>query len=105
MKVAVFDTHKFDRKEFEAANLGQHELVFLDVRLSEQTALLAQGCGAVCCFANDRADAGVLTCLAGLGVKLVALRSAGFNHVDLQRASELGLTVVRVPEYSPYAVA
>ena len=105
MKVAIFDTHKFDREALEIANNGLHELFFLEVRLSEQTAQLAKGFEGVCCFANDKADAKVLTILAGLGIKLIALRSAGYNHVDLESADRLGLTVVRVPEYSPYAVA
>ncbi len=75
------------------------------MRLSEQTAQLAKGFEGVCCFANDKADEKVLSILAGLGVKLIALRSARYNHVDLDSADRLGLKVVRVPEYSPYAVA
>lgn len=105
MKVAVFDTHKFDRTVLEKANAGKHVLRFLEVRLNSQTAVLADGCDAVCCFTNDKADAAALQALKGLGVRLIALRSAGYNHVDLRKAAELGLTVVRVPEYSPYAVA
>ena len=105
MKVAVFDCHKFDRETLSEANKSRHELLFLEVRLNGQTALLAQGCQAVCCFANDRADEAALQVLAKLGIKLVALRSAGYNQVDIQCANRLGLTVVRVPEYSPYAVA
>jgi D-lactate dehydrogenase len=105
MKVAVFDTHEFDRGALAKANQGKHDLVFLEVRLSETTAPLAAGCEAVCLFANDRADDAVLTILGHAGIKLIALRSAGFNHVDIRRAKELGMTVVRVPEYSPYAVA
>lgn len=105
MKVAVFDTHKFDRDALIAANKSKHELRFLELRLTEQTAPLAQGCEAVCLFANDRADAQALRILKELGVKLVALRCAGYNHVDMKSATQLELTVVRVPEYSPYAVA
>lgn len=105
MKVTVFDTHTFDRDALEMANSGLHDLNFLEVRLSEKTALLANGSAAVCCFANDKADAKSLEVLAGLGVKLIALRSAGYNHVDLKSVVRLGLKVVRVPEYSPYAVA
>lgn len=105
MKVAVFDTHKFDRAALEIANDHRHELRFLEVRLTETTALLAQGCEAVCCFANDQANAPALKILKEVGVQLVALRSAGYNHVDLKAAADLNLTVVRVPEYSPYAVA
>ncbi len=105
MKVAVFDTHKFDRDALLAANANQHVLQFLETRLNEQTAVLAKGCDAVCLFANDRADAPALRVLKDMGIKLVALRSAGFNHVDIKCASELKLTVVRVPEYSPHSVA
>lgn len=105
MKVAVFDPHPFDQQALEEANNSQHELHFLNVRLTEQTALLAQGCDAVCLFANDRADRSALKKLNSIGVKLIALRSAGFNHVDIQSAAELQMTVVRVPDYSPYSVA
>lgn len=109
MKVAVFDTHKFDRKALEEANQSQqglaHELIFLEPRLTEQTVSLAQGCRAVCCFVNDQIDAKVLDALKHLGVELITLRSAGFNNVDIKHASHLGIRVVRVPEYSPYAVA
>lgn len=105
MKVAVFDTHNFDRTALVNANQGKHDLVFLEVRLTEKTAPLAQGCGGVCLFANDRGDRSALEALNRAGVKLLALRSAGFNHVDVKFAIQLGMTVVRVPEYSPYAVA
>jgi D-lactate dehydrogenase len=105
MKVAVFDSHSFDREALEAANRNRHELAFLNVRLTIQTAQLAAGYEAVCLFANDKADRGILETLAKQGVRLIALRSAGFNHVDIQAAKYFGLTVVRVPEYSPHAVA
>lgn len=106
MKVAVFDTHRFERPAFEAANVRfQHELTFLEPRLTAQTVALAAGHRAVCAFVNDRLDAEVLGRLHGLGVALVALRSAGFDHVDLRAASAHGLPVVRVPGYSPHAVA
>lgn len=105
MKVAVFDTHKFDRVALTEANANQHELIFLEVRLDKSTAQLAKGCEVVCCFANDRLDRTSLEILKNLGVKLIALRSAGYNHVDLKCAWELKLKVLRVPEYSPHAVA
>jgi D-lactate dehydrogenase len=106
MRVAVFDTHRFDREAFERSNgdFG-HELHFVEPRLSRETAVLASGFGAACSFVNDRIDDGALAILKAGGVRLIALRSAGFNHVDLDAAGRLGLTVVRVPEYSPYAVA
>ncbi len=105
MRVAVFDTHKFDREALETANKSKHDMRYLELRLTDQTAPLAHGCDAVCSFANDRVDSEALGILKDLGVKLIALRSAGYNHVDIKCAFQLGLTVVRVPEYSPYAVA
>ena len=106
MRLAVFDTHRFDREALETANARYgHTLVFFEPRLTAQTARLAQGFEAVCSFVNDRLDAAALEVLQGEGVRLVALRSAGYNHVDLKAAGRLGLRVVRVPEYSPYAVA
>ena len=83
----------------------RHELRFLEPRLDGLTAPLADGCEAACIFVNDRADRSALVALANVGVKYLALRSAGFNHVDLDAAQELGIGVARVPGYSPYAVA
>ncbi len=106
MKVAVFSTKPYDRRSLETANDGQgHELSFLEPRLAEPTASLAAGCDAVCAFINDDMSAPVLKTLAAGGTRLIALRSAGFNHVDLKVAAELGIKVVRVPAYSPHAVA
>ena len=106
MKVAFFDTHKFERPIFETENEAfHHDLVFLEERLSKETAVLADQFPCVCAFVNDKLDRESLGLLSKAGVKLIALRSAGFNHVDLKAAQELGLVVVRVPEYSPYAVA
>ncbi|MEV4479139.1 2-hydroxyacid dehydrogenase [Micromonospora coxensis] len=106
MRVAVFSTKPYDRDFLTAANAdGRHELALLEPRLSVETATLARGADAVCAFVNDDLGAPVLEQLAGAGVRVVALRSAGYNHVDVAAAAKLGLTVVRVPEYSPYAVA
>jgi D-lactate dehydrogenase len=106
MRLAVFDTHRFDREAMEAANARfGHTLVFFEPRLTAQTAQLAQGFEAVCSFVNDKVDATALEALHAGGTRLVALRSAGYNHVDLVAAGRLGIRVVRVPEYSPYAVA
>jgi D-lactate dehydrogenase len=105
MRVSFFSTKAYDRLSFEASNHGEHEMVFIEPRLTVQTAGLAAGCGAVCAFVSDRLDAPVLDALTHLGVRCVALRSAGFNNVDLHRAQELGLVVARVPAYSPHAVA
>lgn len=106
MKIAMFDTHGYDRESFQHANhrFG-HEITYLEPRLTKVTASLAEGHEVVCAFVNDRADADTLRTLAKSGVRLLALRSAGFNHVDLSAAAKLGLEVVRVPAYSPYAVA
>jgi D-lactate dehydrogenase len=106
MIVAVFDTHRFDRAalEKENARLG-HDLRFFDARLDRKTATLAADSEAICAFVNDVLDRPTLTALREIGVRLIALRSAGYNHVDLVAARELGLTVTRVPDYSPYAVA
>jgi D-lactate dehydrogenase len=108
MKVAVFSTKSYDRQFLDAANEAaqtSHELVYFDTRLEPQTAGLAAGFLAVCAFVNDNVGSDTLKILAAQGTRLIALRSAGFNHVDLKTAAELGLKVVRVPAYSPYSVA
>ncbi|MCA1492052.1 2-hydroxyacid dehydrogenase [Sinorhizobium alkalisoli] len=106
MKVAVYSSKSYDREFLCAANSSAaHELRFLDVRLSPETATLATGAEAVCAFVNDDLGEPVLQELAKRGVKLVALRCAGFNNVDLEAACNLGIRVARVPAYSPYAVA
>lgn len=106
MKIAFFDTHSFERENFDLENKNfGHEIVYLETRLNSQSADLVGECPVVCAFANDRLDAETLSRLKSKGVRLIALRSAGFNHVDLKAAKDLALPVVRVPEYSPYAVA
>lgn len=106
MRVAVFSTKPYDREYLELANRTHgHELIFFEPRLTYPTAPLAEMCPAVCAFVNDNLDERVLNRLAEQGTCLIALRSAGFNHVDLNAAARLGMTVVRVPAYSPYAVA
>ena len=106
MRIAVFSTRNYDRHTLEAANERHgHELEFFEPRLTASTASLASGFDAVCPFVNDELHAEVLEMLAGGGVRLVTLRSAGFNQVDLRAAQRLGITVTRVPAYSPYAVA
>lgn len=106
MKIAFFDTHSFEREQFDSLNHSfGHDITYLEPRLTDATAKLAQGHDVVCSFANDRVDEAALKTLHACGVKLVALRSAGFNHVDLKAAQALGIPVVRVPAYSPYSVA
>jgi D-lactate dehydrogenase len=103
MRVAVFNTKAYDRLYLEAARA--HELTFIEAHLNVQTAPLAAGFAAVCCFVNDTLDEPVLRQLAEHGVQLIAMRCAGFNNIDLPACERLGLTVCRVPEYSPFAVA
>jgi D-lactate dehydrogenase len=104
--VAFYDTKPYDREYFErAAEAATFRLVFHEFRLTLETASIAEGARAVCAFVNDQLDAACLIRLRDCGVEIVALRCAGFNNIDLSAARELGLTVVRVPAYSPYAVA
>lgn len=106
MKIAFFDTHSFERVHFKSINAEfGHEISFFEPRLTHSTARLASGHAVVCSFANDKLDEKALGVLKQEGVRLIALRSAGFNHVDLKVAGDLGLKVVRVPAYSPYSVA
>lgn len=106
MKLAVYSTKQYDRKYLEHVNESYgFELEFFDFLLNEQTAKTAIGCDGVCIFVNDDGSRVVLEELAELGVKFVALRCAGFNNVDLDAAKQLGIKVVRVPAYSPEAVA
>ncbi len=103
---AVYDTKPYDREFLERASEGAGiEWRFWDFRLTEATAPTAKGAAAVCAFVNDKLDRPCLAALAGLGVRHIALRCAGFNGVDLAAARELGLSVTRVPAYSPHAVA
>jgi D-lactate dehydrogenase len=106
MRIAVFSAKPYDREFLDRAAAGRgHEPHHLEPRLTAETARLAEGFPAVCVFVNDQLDRAALERLAAGGTRLVALRCAGFNNVDLQAADELGIAVVRVPAYSPYAVA
>ena len=105
MKIAVFSAKKYDREFLNAANGARHELRFFEPHLNEETVGLATGSEAVCVFVNDQVNAAVIARLHSLGVRLIALRCAGYNNVDLAAAKKHGITVVRVPAYSPYAVA
>ncbi len=106
MKVAFFDAHRFEKNVFEEVfKSSGHHVDYLEPRLNSKSAQLAKGYDVVCSFVSDCLDAQTLGILKKEGVKLIALRSAGFNHVDLRAAKKLGLPIVRVPEYSPYAVA
>jgi D-lactate dehydrogenase len=105
VRVHFFSAKAYDRASFEAASDGRHQLVFLEPRLEEATVPLAAGADAVCVFVNDVVSESVLAELARADVGLVALRCAGFNNVDVEAATRLGIAVVRVPAYSPNAVA
>jgi len=106
MKVAVFSARSYDREFLGAANAtAGHQLNYFDVRLTAETIPLAIGSEAVCVLTNDTVNAIVLKALAAGGTRLVALRSTGFNNVDLDAAAQCGIKVVRVITYSPYSVA
>ena len=108
MQIVVFSAKSYDRRFLDAANLAAgspHRITYLEARLSPETSALAQGAQAVCAFVNDQANAAVLEDFARLGVRILALRSAGLNNVDLMAAQRLGIAVARVPAYSPESVA
>ena len=106
MTTVVFDTKPYDREALQLGSEGGGiDWRFMDCRLSTETVATAQGAQAICIFVNDRADRPCLEALANLGVRHIALRCAGYNGVDVAAAKTLGLTVTRVPAYSPYAVA
>lgn len=106
MRIAVFDSKRYDRAALTKANTEfGHKLEFFEDRLNRSTVPLAAGFDAVCPFVNDRVDAATIEELARLGVKLITLRSAGFNSVDINAAAQHGIKVMRVPAYSPEGVA
>jgi D-lactate dehydrogenase len=104
MKIAFFSTKSYDRQFFDHY-VSTHEIIYFEARLNKQTATLATGCNAVCVFVNDKLSRNTIIELKKIGIQLIALRSAGFNNVDLAAAKENNIVVVRVPAYSPYAVA
>jgi len=104
MKIAFFSTKSYDREFFDRY-VSRHEIIYFEARLDKQTAALAAGCNAVCVFVNDKLSRNTIIELKKTGIQLIALRSAGFNNVDLAAVRENGIPVVRVPAYSPYAVA
>ena len=104
MKVAFFDTKPYDKQSFEKYETENLKFKFFETKLNIDTAELAKGCDAVCIFVNDTADAAVIDRLYDLGIRLLALRCAGYNNVDIKHAYGK-IHIVRVPAYSPYAVA
>ncbi|BDD56803.1 hypothetical protein MPDQ_005672 [Monascus purpureus] len=106
MQIVIFSAEPYDRLALDDVNRSfGHELVYHEAALSEKTAVLASGFPAICIFVNDQVNANVIQTLAQNGTKLIALRCAGFNNVDLAAADAAGITVVRVPAYSPNTVA
>lgn len=104
-RIVFFDAKDYDRKSFDTVNKDfGFDVAYYKDRLSMGTVALARGADAVCVFVNDECDAHIIDALAAEGVKLIALRCAGFNNVDL-KAAEGKIRVVRVPAYSPHAVA
>ncbi len=103
--IAFFETKPYDRESFDRANNGRYDIRYFETRLTSAAIPLAKGCDAACAFVNAEIDRAVVEGLVAEGVRVLALRCAGFNNVDFKAAYEAGLTVVRVPAYSPYAVA
>ena len=104
MKIAVFSTCNYDQQFLEKYNTG-HELSFIQSALSQQNASLTRGFDALCLFVNDKVDKEVIAILEKNNIKLILLRCAGFNNIDLEAAAKAGIKVLRVPAYSPEAVA
>jgi D-lactate dehydrogenase len=106
LQIAVFSTKPYDRRFLDAASAGSgHRITYFEAKLCVETCDLAAGANAVCAFVNDDVNADVLASLSAKGIKLIVLRSAGFNNVDLAAAKALDIAVARVPAYSPHAVA
>ncbi len=106
MKIAFFDTKPYDKIWFEpVARENGFDIVFLEEKLKENTAMMANGCDIVCIFVNDTADGKVIEILKQMGIKAILLRCAGFNNVDIKKAKDSDIVVLRVPSYSPRAVA
>lgn len=106
MKVALFSSKPYDIEFFQECNKNyNHEIHFFDFHLDKTTIALTKDFPAICPFVNDKIDKKILKQLSQNGVKLIVLRSAGFNNVDVEEAEKLGITIMRVPAYSPYSVA
>ena len=105
MKIAFFSSKKYDEISFNNVNNGQHEFEFFEEQLNSKNAFLAEGFDAVCVFVNDKVNSTAIAALDKVGIKTIAFRSAGYNNLNMKVAKELGMRVVRVPAYSPQAVA
>ena len=104
-KLAFFDTKPYDRESFDRLNAGRYDIRYFETRLTTAALPLADGCDAACAFVNAEIDRAVVEGLVERGIRVLAMRCAGYNNVDFKAAYEKGLTVVRVPAYSPYAIA
>lgn len=105
MKIVVYSTKKYEEEFLNTANNNQHQFHFIKDSLTLKTVEKARGSQGVCCFVTDSLNQNIITELAVMGIKLIALRSAGYDHVDLTAAKKHNITVVRVPKYSPQAIA
>ncbi|GAL86380.1 lactate dehydrogenase-like oxidoreductase [Sporocytophaga myxococcoides] len=105
MKLAIYSTKPYERKYLESANKGKHELCFFEEALSSETVYRANGCDAISIFTNDDASAEVLEIIKKLNIRSIAVRAAGYDNVDLKKATELSFKVANVPDYSPYSIA
>lgn len=105
MRIAVFSTKSYDRDYLDRFNADANELVYFEAPLNIDTSNLTQGYKGVCVFVNDKLDEATINAIARNGVKLIVLRCAGFNNVNLDAAKRNKITILRVPAYSPYAVA
>lgn len=106
MRIAFFSSKSYDKEYFKKfGRATNHDIVFFDTALSQRTANLAEGCEAVCIFVNDKIDKDTINSLSKIGIKGILLRCAGYNNVDIAAAREHNIKVLRVPAYSPQAVA
>lgn len=106
MKIALFSTKPYDKHFLDDANQQfHHELAYINARLNGDTLMMAGDAPVLSIFVNDSVDEQLLARMQQQGVRMLALRSAGFNHVDINAANRLGILVANVPDYSPYAVA
>ncbi|MBS3805454.1 MAG: 2-hydroxyacid dehydrogenase [Oleiphilaceae bacterium] len=105
VRIAMFSTKSYEKPRFAALVPDNMSVTYQEARLTTKTTSLAVGHDVVCCFTHDQVDAQAIASLADAGIRLIALRSAGFNNVDLRAAENHGIPVVRVPAYSPFAVA
>ena len=107
MKILFYDTKKYDKESFDKVlpKYEDIEIEYVDSDISVRNAVYAKGFEAVCGFVSSDFSAKVIDVLADNGVKIILLRCAGFNNVDIKRAKERGVLVMRVPGYSPEAVA